>query len=110
MKIDIRTAGRDPCLAEGFIMKTLVPNDEAMNDVFPKDNAKDDDSVDTEIGRPIPIDDVPPLPENMDEELVQSTLEDDPKDFLQLNRGRRKKKDTFQGSHRHDRNPTPERR
>jgi len=30
------TAGRDPCIADGFIMKTLVPDEEKLNDVLKK--------------------------------------------------------------------------
>jgi len=47
-KVNFTTAGRDPCLADGFIMKTLVPDEDKLNDVPPPDN--DDDSVDAEIG------------------------------------------------------------
>jgi len=80
-KVTFRTAGRDPCLAEGFIMKTLTPDTDVMNDVSPAD-----------------------------EELVQPSTRDDSDEFLKRHRGRKKKKDRFQGSHRHDRSPTPERR
>jgi len=27
-KVNFTTAGRDPCLADGFIMKTLVPDED----------------------------------------------------------------------------------
>ena len=46
-KVNFTTAGHDPYLADGFIMKTLVPDNEKMNDVSPPEN--DDDSVDTEV-------------------------------------------------------------
>ena len=36
-KMNFMTAGRDPCLADGFIMKTLVPDEEKLNDVSPPD-------------------------------------------------------------------------
>jgi len=109
-KVTFRTAGRDPCLAEGFIVKTLTPDTDVMNDVSPVDNANEEESVEEEKVVPVPIDDVPELPENMDEELVQPSTRDDSDKFLKRHRGRRKKKDRFQGSHRHDRSPTPKRR
>jgi len=34
-KVNFTTAGRDPCLVDGFIMKTLVPDEEKLNDVSP---------------------------------------------------------------------------
>jgi len=91
-------------------MKTLVPDTDAMNDVSPVDGQNKEDSIEEEKGVPIPIGDVPELPENMDKELVQPTTRDDSDKFLKRHRGRRKKKNRFQGSHRHDRSPTPERR
>jgi len=72
-KLNFRTTGCDPCLAEGFIMKTLVPDTDAMNDVPPVVDQNEEDSVEEEKSVPIPLDDVPELPENMDEELVQPT-------------------------------------
>jgi len=92
-KVTFRTAGRDPCLAEGFIMKTLVPDTNAMNDVSPVDEQNEEDSIEEEKGIPVPIDDVPKLPENMDEELVQPTTRDDSDKFFKNHHGRRKKKD-----------------
>jgi len=32
-KVNFTTAGRDPCLADGFIVKTSVPDEEKLNDV-----------------------------------------------------------------------------
>jgi len=49
-------------------MKTLVPDEEKLNDVSPPDN--DDYSVETEIGAPESIEKVPDLPENYDEEIL----------------------------------------
>ena len=109
-KVNFRTAGRDPSLAEGFIMKTLEPDLEKMNDVSPPEAQDDDDSVTTTESVPLPIDDVPELPENMDEEFDNITTREDTEDFLEKNRGRRTKKDQFKGSHRDDRSPTPNRR
>jgi len=91
-------------------MKTLEPDTDAMNDVSPVNDPDEEESVEEEKVVPVPIDDVPELPENMDKELVQPTARDDSDEFLKNHRGRRKKKDSFQGSHRHDRSPTPERR
>ena len=108
-KVNFKTAGRDPCLADGFIMKTLVPDEEKLNDVSPPDN--DDDSVETEIGTPESIEKVPDLPENYDEEILNHpTEEEDPSEILKGKRGRRKKKDTFQGNHRSDRSSVPVRK
>jgi len=105
-KVNFTTAGRDPCLADGFIMKTLVPDEEKLNDVSPPDS--DDDSVDTEIGTPESIEKVPDLPENCDEEILNDpTEEEDPSEMLKGKQGRRKKKDTFQGNHRSDRSSIP---
>jgi len=91
-KINFTTAGRDPCLTDGFIMKTLVPDDEKMNDApHPKN---DDDSVDTEVGKPASIEKVPDLPENYDEELLSSPVKEEPSEARKGKRGRRTKKDT----------------
>ena len=114
-KVNFRTAGRDPCLADGFIMKTITPDTDKMNDVSPDDlppDLEEDEnrSIDSEEGEPAPIDDVPELPENMDEEYESSTQRDDAADFLNKSRGRRTKKDSLKGSHRNDRSPTPNRR
>jgi len=77
-KLNFKTAGRDPCLADGFIMKTLVPDEDKLNDVPPPDN--DDDSADTKIGTPESIEKVPDLPENYDEEVLNHpTEEEEPK-------------------------------
>jgi len=91
-KLNFRTTGHDLCLAKGFIMKTLVPDTDAMNDMSPVDDQNEEDSVKEEKSVPIPLDDVPELPENMDEELVQPVTRDDSDDFLKNHRGRRKKK------------------
>jgi len=108
-KVNFTTAGRDPCLADGFIMKTLVPDEDKLNDVPPPDN--DDDSVDTEIGTPESIEKVPDLPENYDEEVLNHpTEEEDPSEILKGKRGRWKKKDTFHGNHRSDRSSIPVRK
>ena len=88
----------------------LEPDTDAMNDVSPVNDPDEEEPTGEEKVVPVPIDDVPELPENMDEELVQPTTRDDSDEFLKNHRGRRKKKDRFQGSHRHDRSPTPERR
>jgi len=79
-------------------MKTPVPDEEKLNDVSPPEG--DDDSVDTEIGTPDPIEEVPGLPENYDEELLNHPTKEKPSEMLKGKRGRRKKKDTFQGNHR----------
>jgi len=52
-------------------MKTSVPNEEKLNDASPPEG--DDDSVDAEVGTPEPIEKVPGLPENCDEELSISS-------------------------------------
>jgi len=62
-------------------MKTLVPDTDAMNDASPDDVQSKEDSIEEEKGVPIPVDDVPELPENMDEELVQPTTRDDSYEF-----------------------------
>jgi len=108
-KANFTTAGRDPCLADGFIVKTLVPDEEKLNDASPPDG--DDDSVETEIGAPELIEKLPDLPENCDEEILNHpTEEEEPSETLKGKRGRRKKKDTFQGNHRSDRSSTPVRK
>jgi len=58
-------------------MKTLEPDTDAMNDASPDDVQNKEDSIEEEKGVPIPANDVPELPENMDEELVQPTTRDD---------------------------------
>jgi len=93
-KVNFTTAGRDPCLADGFIMKTLVPDEEKLNDVSPPDG--DDNSVDAEIGTPESIEKVPDIPENYDEEILNHpTKEEEHSEILKGKRGRRKKKDTL---------------
>ena len=93
-KVNFRTTGRDPCLADGFIMKTIMPNTDAMNDVPPPvEDQEDDSSVDTEIITPEPIDDIPELPENMDEEMVNPMPESEVTGFLNSNHGCHGKKD-----------------
>jgi len=105
-KVNFTTAGHDPCLADGFIMKTLVPDEEKLNDVSPPDS--DDDSVDTEIGTPELIEKVPDLPKSYDEAILNHpTEEEEPSEMLKGKRGRRKKKDTFQGNHWSDRSSIP---
>jgi len=97
-KVNFTTAGHDPCHADGFIVKTLVPDEEKLNDASPPDN--DDDSVETEIGAPASIEKAPDLPENHGEEILKHpTEEEEPSETLKGKRGRRKKKDTFQGNH-----------
>jgi len=81
-------------------MKTLTLDTDVMNDVSPVNDPNEEESVEEEKVVPVPIDDVPELPENMDEELVQPTTRDDSDEFLKKHRGRRKKKDRFQGNHR----------
>jgi len=108
-KANFTTAGRDPCLADGFIVKTPVPDEEKLNDVSPPDN--DDDSVETEIGTPESIEKAPDLPENCDEEILNHpTEEEEPSEMLKGKRGRRKKKDALQGNHRSDRSSIPVRK
>jgi len=108
-KANFTTAGRDPCLADGFIMNTLVPDEEKLNDVSPPDG--DDDSVETEIGTPESIEKVPDLLENYDEEILNHpTEEEELSKMLKGKRGRRKKKDAFQGNHRSDRSSIPVRK
>jgi len=100
-KVNFTAAGRDPCLADGFIVKTLVPDDEKLNDVSPPDS--DDDSVETEIGAPELIEKVPDLRENCGKDILNHpTEEEEPSEMLKGKQGRRKKKDTFQGNHRSD--------
>jgi len=82
-------------------MKTLVPDEEKLNDVSPPEG--DDDSVDTEIGTQESIEKVPDLPENYDKEFLNPPIEEEPSETLKGKQGRRKKKDTFQGNHRSDR-------
>jgi len=84
--VNFTTAGRDPCLADGFIMKTSVPNEEKLNDASPPDC--DDDSVDTEIGTPESIEKAPDLPENHDEEILNHpTKEEEPSEMLKGKQG-----------------------
>jgi len=104
-KVNFTTAGRDPCLADGFIMMTPVPDEEKLNDASPPEG--DDDSVDTEIGTPDSIEKVPDLPENCDEELLNHAIEEKPSEVLKGKQGRRKKKDAFQGNHRSDKSSIP---
>jgi len=98
-KVNSRATGHDSCLAKGFIMKTLVPDADEMNDASPIDDQDDDDSVEDEKGTPAPIDDVPKLPENMDKELAQPMSKADSNEFLKNNCHRRKKKDRKKSSH-----------
>jgi len=109
-KVNFTAAGRDLCLTDGFIMKTSVPNEEKLNDASPPDD--DGDSVDAEIGTPESIEKVPDLPENLDEEILNHPTEEeeDPSEALKGKRGRRKKKDTFQGNHWSDRSSIPVRK
>jgi len=74
-------------------MKTLVPDEEKLNDASPPEG--NDDSVDTAIGTPEPIQKVPDLPENCDEELLNHPTEEKPSETLKGKRGRRKKKGAF---------------
>jgi len=75
-------------------MKTLVPDEEKLNDVSPPDG--DDNSVDAEIGTPESIEKVPDIPENYDEEILNHpTKEEEHSEILKGKRGRRKKKDTL---------------
>jgi len=74
-KANFTTAGRDPCLADGFIVKTLVPDKEKLNDVSPPDN--DDDSVETEIGTSESVEKAPDLPENCDKEILNHPTEEE---------------------------------
>ena len=105
-KANFTTAGRDPCIADGFIMKTLAPDEEKLNDASPPDG--DDDSVDTEIGTPESIEKAPDPPENCDEEILNHpTEEEEPSEMLKGKRGRRKKKDAFQGNCWSDRSSIP---
>ena len=82
-KVNFTTAGRDPCLADGFIMKTLVPDREKINDMPPSES--DDDSVNTKIGTPEWIDKAHDLPENCDEEFLNPTADDKPSEALKRN-------------------------
>jgi len=66
-------------------MKTLVPDEEKLNDVSPPDG--DDDSVDAEIGTPEPIEEVPDLPENYDKELLNPPIKEEPSETLKGKRG-----------------------
>jgi len=86
-------------------MKTLVPNEDKLNHVSPPEG--DDDSVNTEIGTPDSIDKAPDPPENCDKELLDPPIEEEPAEMLKGKRGRRKKKDAFQGNHRSDRSSIP---
>ena len=91
-------------------MKTLTPDLDAMNDVSPVEDQDDTSSVDTAEDVPASIDDVAKLPENLDKEMVQPLPEAKASKFLNTKRGRRTKKDRFQGSHQNERSPTPNRR
>jgi len=104
-KINFATAGRDPCLADGFIMKTIAPDYEKLNDAPRPDN--DDDSVNAEIGSPASIEKVPDLPENYDEDVLNPPAKEEPSKALKGKQGCRTKKDTFQGSHRGDQSDVP---
>jgi len=86
-------------------MKTPAPDEEKLNDASPPEG--DDDSVDTEIGTPDLIEDVPCIPEKHDEELLNPTDEEDPSELLKGKQGQWKKKDTFQGNHRSDHSSIP---
>ena len=114
-KVFFRTAGRDPCLHEDFIMKTITPDREKMNDVTPPD-VSDENSVDSSDSDredpPKSIDDVEVIPDNMDDIVDSQTKSPkESEEFLNTKRGRRSKKDRFQGSHRNDRTtPTHVRR
>jgi len=89
-------------------MKTSVPNEEKLNDVSPPEG--DDDSVDAEDGTPEPIEKVPGMPDNHDEELLNPPIEQEPSKTLKGKRGRQKKKCAFQGNHRSNRSSIPIRR
>jgi len=76
-KANFTTAGREPCLTDGFI---LVPDREKMNDVTPPVN--EDESADAKVGTPASIDEAPDLPENCDEELSDPPVKDKPSEAL----------------------------
>ena len=63
-------------------MKTLEPDTDAMNDVSPVNDPDEEGSIEEKKVVPVSIDDVPELPENMDEELVQPITRDDSDEFL----------------------------
>jgi len=107
-KVNFTTAGRYPCLADGFNMKTIAHDNEKLNDAPCPDN--DDDSVDTKIDSPESIEKAPDLPENYNEEMLNPPAKEEPSKVLKGKRGRRTKKDSFQGSHRSDRSDAPVRR
>jgi len=104
-KVNFTRAGRDPCLADGFVMKTLVLDREKMDDASPPEN--DDDSVNTEVGTPASIEEAPNLPENHDEELSDPPIKGEPREALKGKQVHRKKKDAFQENHRSDQNSVP---
>jgi len=66
-------------------MKTLVPDEDKLNDVSPPEGG--DDSVDTEIGTPYSIEKVPDLPENYDEELSNPPIEEEPSETVKGKQG-----------------------
>ena len=104
-KVNFKTAGRDPCLADGFIMKTLVPDKDAMNDAsLPIEEQDDDASVDTVAIEPASIDDVPELPEKYDEELEKPVSTEDTVESQEKSRSKkrqpRKLRDRAIGSRR----------
>jgi hypothetical protein len=69
-KVNFRTVGIDPSLADNFTTKTLSPDTDAMNDASsPIDDQDDNESIDTEAIEPASIKEVPELPEKWDEEL-----------------------------------------
>ena len=109
-KVNFKTTGRDPCLNDDFTMKTLEPNVDVVNDTSPRDDDSDSESIESEPKEPASIDDVDELPENADGEVDETPL--DPEDRTQMysHHGPRTKKDTFKGSHRRDRSPSPNRR
>jgi hypothetical protein len=109
-KVTFRTEGRDPCLAEGFTMKTLVPNLEKMSDTRnPEDIGTSDEEEEPEMdeeerGAPIPVEDVPEIPENMDKDI--DSMRNVPDIQMGLpKRGKREKKDTFKGGRRRPNHP-----
>jgi len=104
-KVNFTRAGRDPCLTDGFVMKTLVLDREKMDDASPPEN--DDDSVNTEVGTPATIEEAPNLPENHDEELSDPPIKGEPSEALKGKRVHRKKKDAFQENHQSDQNSVP---
>ena len=117
--LNFRTAGRDPCLHQDFVMHTLPTDREPypnQDDDSVEEPSTDDQSVDTVIdevpelhrrGKKVheeDLDEIPELPERWDEDL-DTRGRKETQEFLHANKEKRSKRHSMQGR----RTPSPNR-